>query len=58
MFLYVVSFLLFTSTFATAIVAGIETAETAGNLANLMFSLCLVFCGYVDSTAGLSDSHV
>jgi len=43
--LYIQSFLLFTSTFATAVVAGIETAETAGNIANLMFSLCLVFCG-------------
>ncbi|WRT64947.1 uncharacterized protein IL334_001887 [Kwoniella shivajii] len=45
MWLYVEAFMLFTSTFAVMIVAGIDTAETAGNLANLMFSLCLVFCG-------------
>ncbi|KAL7423778.1 Multidrug resistance protein [Cryptotrichosporon argae] len=38
-------FMLFSSTFATAITAGIELAETAGNLANLLFSLTLIFCG-------------
>ncbi|KAK8846877.1 hypothetical protein IAR55_005967 [Kwoniella newhampshirensis] len=45
MFLYIETFLLFTSTFAIMIVSGIETAETAGNIANLLFSLCLIFCG-------------
>ena len=45
MWLYTECFLLFSSTFATAMVAGIELAETAGNLANLLFSLSLVFCG-------------
>ncbi|KAJ5658792.1 ABC multidrug transporter C [Penicillium longicatenatum] len=45
MFLLIWTFLLFTSTFAHMIIAGIELAETGGNLANLFFSLCLVFCG-------------
>ena len=45
MFLLILSFLLFTSTFAHMIIAGIELAETGGNLANLLFSLCLIFCG-------------
>lgn len=45
MFLFVWAFLLFTSTFAHAIIAGIELAETGGNIANLLFSLCLIFCG-------------
>ncbi|XHG07201.1 hypothetical protein AWENTII_010361 [Aspergillus wentii] len=45
MFLLILTFLLFTSTFAHMIIAGIELAETGGNLANLFFSLCLVFCG-------------
>jgi ATP-binding cassette subfamily G (WHITE) protein 2 (PDR) len=45
MFLYVWSFLMFTSTFSTMVIAGIETAEAGGNIANLMFSLCLIFCG-------------
>ncbi|KAL2431395.1 ABC multidrug transporter C [Exophiala dermatitidis] len=45
MFLYIVGFLLFTSTFAHMTIAGIEDAETGGNIANLAFSLTLVFCG-------------
>nr|XP_018999174.1 ATP-binding cassette transporter [Kwoniella mangroviensis CBS 8507]OCF62635.1 ATP-binding cassette transporter [Kwoniella mangroviensis CBS 8507] len=45
MWLYLQVFFLFTSTFATAIVAGMELAETAGNVAQLMFSLCLIFNG-------------
>ncbi|KAJ5901777.1 ABC multidrug transporter C [Penicillium taxi] len=45
MFLLIWTFLLFTSTFAHMIIAGIELAETGGNLANLLFSLCLIFCG-------------
>ncbi|THU83339.1 putative ABC multidrug transporter [Dendrothele bispora CBS 962.96] len=45
MFLYLLWFLLFTSTFTHMIIAAIDTPETGGNLANMMFSLCLVFCG-------------
>jgi len=45
MWLYMQVFFLFTSTFAVAIVAAMDSAETAGNIANLMFSLCLIFCG-------------
>ncbi|KAF9022747.1 ABC transporter protein [Hymenopellis radicata] len=44
-FLFVLNFLLFTSTFTHMVIAGIPTAETGGNLANLLFSLCLIFCG-------------
>ena len=47
MFLLIWDFLLFASTFSTMIVAGIDTAETAGNVAQLMFSLTLIFCGYM-----------
>jgi ATP-binding cassette, subfamily G (WHITE), member 2, PDR len=47
MFLYVWAFLLFTSTFSTMVVAGIDAAETAGNIGQLLFSLTLIFCGYV-----------
>jgi ABC-type multidrug transport system permease subunit len=43
--LFVLEFLLFSSTFAHFVVAAMDTAETAGNIANLMFSLCLIFCG-------------
>lgn len=45
MFLFILTFLLFTSTFTDLVVAGIESAETAGNVAQLMFSLTLIFCG-------------
>lgn len=45
MFLFVVLYLLFTSTFGYLCVAAIETAETAGNIANLAFIMCLIFCG-------------
>lgn len=45
MFLYIEMFLLFNATFSIMIVAGIATAETAGNIANLLFSMCLIFCG-------------
>lgn len=45
MFLFVWAFLLFTSTFSTMVVAGIDTAETAGNIGQLLFSLTLIFCG-------------
>jgi ATP-binding cassette subfamily G (WHITE) protein 2 (PDR) len=44
-FLFVWQFLLFTSTFTNMVIAGIDLAETGGNIANLMFSLCLIFCG-------------
>ena len=45
MWLFVLAFLLFSSTFAHMVIAGIDTAETGGNIANLMFSLSLIFCG-------------
>ncbi|BGP42684.1 Multidrug resistance protein [Rhodotorula kratochvilovae] len=44
-FLFVWVFLLFTSTFSHMIIAFNDTAENGGNLANLLFSLCLIFCG-------------
>lgn len=34
-----------TGTFAIMVIAAIPNAETGGNIANLMFSLCLIFCG-------------
>ena len=45
MFLLMVAFMLFTSTFTDFIIAGFETAEAGGNIANLLFMLCLIFCG-------------
>ncbi|PGH14867.1 hypothetical protein AJ79_02729 [Helicocarpus griseus UAMH5409] len=45
LFLLILAFMLFTSTFAHMMIAGIELAETAGNLSNLLFMLTLIFCG-------------
>ncbi|KAL2816906.1 ABC-2 type transporter-domain-containing protein [Aspergillus granulosus] len=53
MFLLIWTFLLFTSTFAHMVIAGIELAETGGNVANMLFSLCLIFCGVLSSSADM-----
>ncbi|KAF2225760.1 ABC drug exporter AbcA [Elsinoe ampelina] len=45
MWLFIVVFILFASTFAHMIIAGVESAENGGNIANLLFSLSLLFCG-------------
>jgi len=45
LFLFVLMFMLFTSTFAHMVIAGVDSAEAGGNLANLMFTMCLLFCG-------------
>ena len=49
MFLFILTFLLFTSTFTNMVIAAIDTAETGGNIANLLFSLSLIFCGVLAS---------
>ncbi|KAI0008379.1 ABC-2 type transporter-domain-containing protein [Xylariaceae sp. FL0662B] len=45
MFLLLLAFLLFTCTFTDMIIAAFETAEGGGNVANILFTLCLIFCG-------------
>ncbi|OAA64160.1 ABC-2 type transporter [Akanthomyces lecanii RCEF 1005] len=42
-------FLIFTCTFAHACIAITDTAEAGGNLANVVFMLCLFFCGVLAS---------
>ncbi|KAH8805062.1 ABC transporter CDR4 [Xylogone sp. PMI_703] len=53
MWLLIIDFLMFTSSFAHMVIAGIETAETGGNIATLMFSLCMIFCGVLASPHSL-----
>jgi len=53
MFLFVLTYLIFTSTFSTMIIAGIGQAAEGANLANLMFSLCLMFCGVLATKESL-----
>jgi hypothetical protein len=50
MFLLILIFMLFASTFSSMVIAGIEQAETGGNIAQLLFSLCLIFNGYVNQS--------
>ncbi|KAK0644573.1 ABC-2 type transporter-domain-containing protein [Cercophora newfieldiana] len=45
MFLLLLVFLMFTSTFTDFMIAGFETAEAGANIANLLFTLTLIFCG-------------
>ncbi|KAK7515313.1 ABC-2 type transporter-domain-containing protein [Phyllosticta citriasiana] len=45
MFLFVWMFLLFTSTFTNMIIAGVDSAENGGTIANLLFTLTLIFSG-------------
>ncbi|KAM0432459.1 hypothetical protein ACHAQK_009684 [Fusarium lateritium] len=45
MFLLFLAFMLFTCTFTNLVIAGCDSAETGGNLANLLFMMCLIFCG-------------
>lgn len=53
MFLFCWMFLLFTSTFAHMVIAGVDSAENGGNIANLCFSLCLIFCGVLATPEAL-----
>lgn len=43
--LFLVQFFVFASTFAHMLISALPDAETAGNIATLMFSLCLSFNG-------------
>ncbi|KAA8648327.1 hypothetical protein EYZ11_005730 [Aspergillus tanneri] len=45
MFLLILIFMMLTSTFSSMIIAGIEHPETGSNIAQLLFSMCLIFNG-------------
>ena len=51
MFLLVWVYMMYASTFAHMIQAGVELAEMAGNFANLLFTMSLIFSGYVSSNS-------
>lgn len=48
MFLLILIFLMFASTFGSMVIAGVEHADTGSNIAQLLFSMCLIFNGSVD----------
>ena len=51
--LFCIQFFLFASTFAHLVIAALPDAETAGNIATLMFSLTLTFNGVMQSPSAL-----
>ncbi|KAL4885202.1 ABC-2 type transporter-domain-containing protein [Aspergillus karnatakaensis] len=53
MFLLILIFMLFASTFSSMIIAGIEHPDTGSNIAQLLFSLCLVFNGVLATPSQL-----
>ncbi|PVH68360.1 putative multidrug resistance ABC transporter [Cadophora sp. DSE1049] len=54
-FLLIVTYLIFTSTFSTLVIAVIGNAETGANIANLMFMMCLGFCGILITKDKIGD---
>jgi ABC-type multidrug transport system permease subunit len=45
MFTFILTFMMFTSSFSSMMIAGIDQAETGANMAQLLYSFCLVFNG-------------
>nr|A0A1V0QSE4.1 RecName: Full=ABC-type transporter eriD; AltName: Full=Erinacine biosynthesis cluster protein D [Hericium erinaceus]ARE72241.1 ABC-transporter [Hericium erinaceus] len=52
MFLLIWQFMLFTSTFAHMLIAGVDSDVTGGNIASLLFSLTFLFCGVLAGPSG------
>ncbi|KAF1353963.1 ABC-2 type transporter-domain-containing protein [Delphinella strobiligena] len=52
-FLFLFEFLIFTCTYADMVIAGMDSAETGGNIAILTFSLTLLFCGVLATPTAL-----
>ncbi|KAF2171433.1 hypothetical protein M409DRAFT_63711 [Zasmidium cellare ATCC 36951] len=53
MFLYIFLFMNFAGTFTNMMLAAFDTAEAAGNIGNLFFSLSLIFCGVLATPQAL-----
>ncbi|KAM0756056.1 putative ABC transporter [Meredithblackwellia eburnea MCA 4105] len=53
MFLFVLAFYVFTSTFAAVCIAPADLAESGGNTANFLYSICLIFCGVLATPSAL-----
>ncbi|KAJ5817413.1 CDR ABC transporter [Penicillium robsamsonii] len=44
-FLFIWAFMMFTSTFTHMLIAGIDSADSAGSVGNICYMLCTCFCG-------------
>lgn len=53
MLLLVVQFMIFVSTFAHMVIAALPDAETAGNIATLLFTMMLTFNGVMQAPSAL-----
>lgn len=51
-FLFILAFYIFASTFSHMVIAGVDTADNGAMLANLGFSLSLLFCGVLIMPSG------
>lgn len=52
-FLLIWQFYIFSSTFAHMVIAGIDTAETGGNVGNLLFTMSLLMCGVLATPSAM-----
>ncbi|KAJ5521119.1 CDR ABC transporter [Penicillium fimorum] len=53
MYVLILLFMIFTSTFSSMMIAGIEHPDTASNIAQFMFSMCLVFNGVLTNSSSM-----
>ncbi|RMD43205.1 hypothetical protein DV735_g1891, partial [Chaetothyriales sp. CBS 134920] len=53
MFLFLLAFMLFAGTLTHMVIAGVETADGAAAIINLLFSLSLIFCGVLATPEAL-----
>ncbi|CAG7944618.1 unnamed protein product [Penicillium nalgiovense] len=53
MYVLILQFMMLTSTFSSMVIAGIEEPDTGSNIAQFMFSLCLVFNGVLASSSDM-----
>ncbi|KAF2216500.1 hypothetical protein CERZMDRAFT_93790 [Cercospora zeae-maydis SCOH1-5] len=53
MFLFILAFMLYVGTFTSMTLAGVDSAEAAGMITNLLFSFSLIFCGVLATPEAL-----
>ncbi|KAJ5153604.1 CDR ABC transporter [Penicillium coprophilum] len=53
MFVLILLFMMFTSTFSSMVIAGIENPDTGSAIAQTMFSMCLVFNGVLAKSSSM-----
>ncbi|KAJ5543796.1 CDR ABC transporter [Penicillium frequentans] len=54
--LFIWAFMMFTSTFTHILIAGIDSADSAGSVGNICYMLCISFCGILVKKVSLPGS--